>query len=466
MTTRLAWAAERLGRVLQTRSAPALLILGLGLAPAPGSAAPAPGAAAGASPPTAPPPPAADPAMVKAVEAYVRPLAGRGDLSGQLLITRRGRPVLERFYGRASVELNVPVNAATRFNVASVTKPMTIVIAIQLIQEGKLRVADSIARWIPDFPKGDSITVGMLLRHRSGIPHEVIPDSEAVRPFTAAEVVERARRLPLDFPPGSRESYSSGGFEVLARVLELASGQSYSQLLEERVTKPLEMSSTTGSDSRVLLAGRASAYVPGPRGLQNAPLEDFSRLVGAGSVWSTSRDLSRFVDGLVTGKLGEGARQSLVRQGHVDLNGRTGGFKAWAMWDSATQVGAYFVGNVSSGAPDALKRDVMKLAAGESVAPPSLPALSGLTPPTSELKRWEGDYQIENGGPKLAVRLHDGALWSNDWVMVPAKDGAMFSPRDYGTIRAISGSDGKVERLDWIQGGVVYKAPRVGRAAP
>jgi CubicO group peptidase (beta-lactamase class C family) len=413
-------------------------------------------------------PPAAgspDAAMVKAVEAYVRPLAERGDLSGQLLITRRGRPVLERYYGKANAELNVPVTATTRFNIASVTKPMTAVIAIQLIEEGKLAISDSIARWIPDFPKGDSITVDMLLRHRSGIPHEVIPDSEAVRPFSAADVVERAKKLPLDFPPGSQGSYSSGGYEVLARVLELASGRSYSELLEERVLKPLGMTSTGNADSRTLLSGRAAAYTPGPRGLQNAPLEDFSRLVGAGSVWSTTSDLSRFVDGLIAGKLGDGARVSFVRQGHVDLNGRTGGFKAWAMWDSATQVGAYFAGNVSSGAPDALKRDVMKLAAGQTVASPKLPALSGLVPAESELRRWEGDYRLENGGPKLAIRLHDGALWSNDWVMLPAKDGSMFSPRDYGTIRAVAGSDGKVSRLDWEQGGVVYKAPRTANSS-
>src|SRR5215831_2368566 len=414
---------------------PCAPILAAGLLALPmlsGAAAPASSAGTGSP----------DAAMVKAVEAYVRPLTDRGDLSGQLLITRHGRPVLERFYGRANSELDVPVTDRTRFNIASVTKPMTIVIAIELIQEGKLRVADSIARWIPDFPKGDSITVGMLLRHSSGIPHEVIPDSEAVRPFTAAEVAERAKRLPLDFPPGARESYSSGGFEVLARVLELASGSSYSQLLEERVLKPLAMTSTSGSDSRVMLPGRANGYVPGPRGLQNAPLEDFSRLVGAGSLWSTSRDLSRFVDGLVAGKLGEGARVLLVRQGRVDFNGRTGGFKAWAMWDSVSDVGAYFVGNVSTGAPDALKRDIMKLAAGQAVPPPVLPALSGLSPAEADLRRWEGDYQIENGGPHLAVRLRDGCLWSNNWVMVPARDGSMFSPNDYGTIRAVAGADG------------------------
>ena len=396
-----------------------------------------------------------------AIDAYTRPLAERGDLSGQLLVTRRGQTLVERCFGYANAELNTPVTPTTRFNVASVTKPMTATIAIQLATENKLRVEDPIRRWLPDFPKGDSITVSMLLRHRSGIPHEVIPDSESVRPFSAAGVAARAAKLPLDFPPGSRSSYSSGGYEVLARVLELASGRPYGQLLDERIFGPLAMTSSSNADSHVLLSGRANAYVPGPKGLENAPLQDFSSLVGAGSVWSTTRDLSRFVEALAQGKLGPGPRGSFVRDGVIDMNGRTGGFKAWAVWDSASGVGAYFCGNASTGAPDALKRDILKLAAGERIAPPAPPVLASAPPAPSELERWEGDYQLENGGPRLAVRLIGGVLYSNDWVMLATTDGAMYSPRDYGLIRAVAGADGKVTRLDWTQGGQVYPAPRI-----
>jgi CubicO group peptidase (beta-lactamase class C family) len=120
----------------------------------------------------------------------------------------------------------------------------------------------------PDFPKADSIRVTDLLHHTSGIPHETIPDSERTHPFTVAEVVERASRLPLDFSPGSRASYSSGGFEVLARVLELASGRTYAQLLEEHLFVPLGMTHSADADSRRLLPGRAQGYVPGPGGPQ------------------------------------------------------------------------------------------------------------------------------------------------------------------------------------------------------
>ncbi len=403
---------------------------------------------------------ATDPA-VRAIDSYTKAFVARGDLSGQLLVARKGRIVYERAFGWANAELRTPATAKTRYNIASVTKPMTAILAIQLIEEHKLSQSDTLARWFPDFPKAESISVSHLLKHRSGIPHETMPDSEMVRPFTAAEIVERAKKLPLDFSPGSRESYSSGGYEVLARVLELASGQSYAALLEQRIFKPLGMTHSSHADTRMLMPGRASAYVSGAHGVENAPLQDLSGIVGAGSVWSTAEDLHRFVQGILSGKLGQGPKLSYVRRGRLDFNGRTGGFKAWAMWDSTADVEAIFVGNVSSGAPDQLKRDILDLAAGKAVAPMALPALRSDQAPLAELRAWEGIYQIEHG-PRLELRVRDGALYSNDWALVPAADGSLFSPRDYGVIRGVKGVDGKLARLDWTQGKDTYPAPRVG----
>jgi CubicO group peptidase (beta-lactamase class C family) len=406
-------------------------------------------------------PPPTDAALARAIDAYVQPMVARGDLSGQLLVLRRGRTVAERNFGFANLELRAPVTAETRFNIASVTKPMTGVLAIQQIVAGRMSASDSIARWFPDFPKGDSITVSMLLRHRSGIPHELFPDSAMTRPISAAEDVERAKRLPLDFSPGARESYSSGGYEVLARVLERVSGRSYADLAADSIFKPLAMAHTGHVDSRRLVPGRASGYVPEPRGIENAPLEDFSALVGAGSVWSTARDLDRFVRAVVSGHLGEGPRLSYVRGGRLDFNGRTGGFKAWATWDSLSGIEAILVSNVASGAPDELKRAIPRLASGESVSPPAPPALGARVVPPDELRRWEGVYQIEHG-PRLEVRVRDGALYCNDWVLLPAADGTFYSPRDYGRVRGVAGAGGRLARLDWTQGDQVYSAPRVG----
>ncbi len=411
-----------------------------------------------ASPKSRPP---GDRALVQAIEASIQPLVAHGDLSGQLLVARHGRVLLERCYGQANAELGIAVTPETRFNIASVTKPMTTVLAIQLITQHRLGLHDSLSRWIPGFPNGDSIRVEHLLRHRSGIPHEVVPDSAMTRPFTAAEIVQRAMRLPLDFPPGSRNSYSSGGFEVLARVLELAGGRSYGELLEQRLFRPLCMTHSAHADSRGLLPGRAAPYVPGATGMENAALQDLSGLVGAGSVWSTARDLHRFVDAVLDGKLGEGPRQSFAGDGDLDFNGRTGGFKAWARWDSTSGVEAIFVGNYATGAPDALRADLAHIVRGEPVAPPLFPELRHTPAPESELRRWEGVYQIEHG-PRIELRVRDGVLYANDWVMQPTADGGLYSPRDYGTVKAVPGADAKLTRLDWRQGSEIYPAKRVG----
>jgi CubicO group peptidase (beta-lactamase class C family) len=342
----------------------------------------------------------------RAIDSYVQPLIARGDLSGQLLVARRGVILVERNYGYANWELRVPVTADTRFDIMSVTKPMTGTIAIQLLSERAFGLRDSIARWFPDFPKGDRIKVEHLLQHSSGIPHELVPDSEATRPRSAAEMVEIAKHRPLDFEPGSKSTYSSGGFAVLTRILELVTGKSYAQLLDERIFVPLGMKHSTDHDSRHLLPQRASAVVPGPRGNENAPFQDFSGIIGAGSVWSTARDLHLFVQGLVVGRLGLGPKYSYLRQGKIDFNGQGGASE-------------------------------------------------------EELRRAVGTFQLEDG-TKLVLRVHEGTLWSNDWVLLPQTKGGFFSPRDYGTVRPIASADGKIERLDWEQRGQLYPAPRVG----
>jgi hypothetical protein len=220
------------------------------------------------------------------------------------------------------------------------------------------------------------------------------------------------------------------------------------------------MDHTTDHDGGALLAGRAHAVVPGAGGLRNASYEDFSHIVGAGSVWSTARDLHRFVQGVVSGRLGRAAQASYVRGGKLDFNGIAGGFRAFCDWDSASGLEVVFVGNLHTGAPDLIRSTIAKLAAGETVAPASVPA-PALTPlPAPELARYEGTFVL-GSGTRLVLRVRDGALWANDWVLVPTRDGAFFSPRDYGTVRGVNGPDGTISRLDWEQRGTVYPAPRV-----
>lgn len=399
--------------------------------------------------------------LARDLDAWARPLVEAGHLSGQVLIADRDGILVERAYGFAQRELRVPVTAETRFCIASVTKPMTSMLAIQLMQERKLGYTDTLERWLPGLPSGGRITVEHLLRHRAGFPHRVTTDKDETRPMSAADMVEFARRCTLLFEPGSRTSYSSTGFSVLARVLELAGGRPYGELLRERLCEPLGMTHTSHADLRALMPDRAVSYVPGRIGLENAPLKDLSFLVGAGSVYSTARDLHRLAQAVASGRLGDAVRQSWVRDGRINWNGSTNGFRAFVDWDSASGIAIVFAGNVHTGAPDLLRKVVPRIVAGERVEPAARPEPPVARVSDEALRRCEGVYQLGNG-TRLEVRARDGWLFANEWTLAPLSDTRFFSLRDYGEVTVVLDAAGRPERLDWKVAGDSLPAPRIG----
>lgn len=396
------------------------------------------------------------------IDGYLQPFLDRGDLSGNLLVARGDEVVYERSFGMANHELDVSVKPDTRFNIASVTKPMTVIGLIQLAAQGKLSLDDPLAKWIPDFPRGDEITVGHLARHRAGIPHRVTEPWEESVPRTAAQMVELAKARPLTAKPGEGYNYSSGGFSVLARVLELAGGRPYGELLQEFVFGPAGMTRSLHTDARTVVDGRAAGYVPGPAGaVLNAPLQDLSFLIGAGSVFSTARDLHALVRAVRTGKFGPGAQQSFIDDNGLDWNGVTGGYRAFADWHRASDTTVVFVGNLQTGAGNRVRRDVPRIAAGEQVAPPVLPRIEVVVVPDDTLRRWEGIYELRPGSP-LRVQLDAGMLRVNEWILVPVGERRFFSPQDYAFVEVILDDTGRPLRLDWVTDDATHPCPRVG----
>jgi len=211
----------------------------------------------------------------------------------------------------------------------------------------------------------------------------------------------------------------------------------------------------------MILPNRAASYVSGATGISNAPLKDHSFLVGAGSVYPTARDLHLLRQAAVTGRLGDGIRGSTVRNGRIDWNGSSNGFRAFADWDSITGAEIVFTGNVHTGAPDLLRKAVARIVAGDKVAPaaPPRPAIVELS--DQVLRGYEGVYQLGNG-TRLEVRARNGHLLANDWATAPVSETRFFSLRDYGEVTVVLGTGGKVERLDWKVAGDTLPAPRVG----
>jgi CubicO group peptidase (beta-lactamase class C family) len=382
---------------------------------------------------------------VAEIDAYVKPLVAINQLSGVILASYNGEVIYEKAFGLAQAELGVPNRADTVFGIASVTKPMTVTVALRLIEEGKLGRQDKLSKWLPDFPKGEQITVEMLMLHRSGIPHRgTRPEEESLR-YTAADMVEKAKQVPLAFEPGEREMYSSLGYSVLARVLELAAGKSYAQLLQEYVFNPAGMKDSTDFNGERILPRRAQDYLLEPSGLVHPPLKDYSFLVGAGSVFSTADDVYRFGESVLNGTYGASVKKQLVDEGVFGENGVTNGFRCYVWVEK--DFGFVVISNLQSGANDLLVRDLRNILQDKPVSPPSPPNFSFSRLSAQQLREYVGAYKFPNFTNTIV--LEGDQLISGDYKIFPIGKDRFFRLADYATLTFLRNADGTIKGLGW-----------------
>ncbi len=190
-----------------------------------------------------------DPAKLEAAVAiYRKAVAEDTVMRGALLVVvKDGRVVLEESLGWHDVEARVPFTMDTLFHLASNTKAY-IGVAIQMLaEEGRLRLDDSVARWIPAFAEKEftGMTIKHLLTHTSGLPASpiLLPDTQKDSNLRA-EAARFGKQLKLVSKPGETFLYSNAGYNVLGAVIEAASNQSLAAFLRARIFEPLGMKNT------------------------------------------------------------------------------------------------------------------------------------------------------------------------------------------------------------------------------
>jgi CubicO group peptidase (beta-lactamase class C family) len=215
-----------------------------------------------------------------------------------VIVVRDGEVVLRKGYGLASVELGVPMPADAVFEIASVTKPFTAVAVLKLVERGKVRLEDEITQYLPDYPTHDAkITIEELLTHTSGVPSytETAQFPQHLRDdLTLNTLLARFKDKPLDFPPGTRWSYSDSGYVLLGAVIEKASGMSYGKFLQEEIFKPAGMASSRYGVNEEIVPRRVDAYERTADGFRRARYLSLTQGYSAGAILSTVDDLAAF----------------------------------------------------------------------------------------------------------------------------------------------------------------------------
>src|SRR5499426_4387632 len=166
-------------------------------------------------------------------------LAEKNKAMGSLTIAKDGKVLYTRAIGYAQVDgpTKKPLTAASRFHIGSITKTFTAAMILQLVEEGKLKLTDTLDKFFPQVPNARKITILQILSHRSGIPN-VRRDQATWKP---GEAVTKDEMLALivkgapEFEPDTKSSYSNSGYYLLGLLLEKLTGKPYDQALEQRI---------------------------------------------------------------------------------------------------------------------------------------------------------------------------------------------------------------------------------------
>ncbi|MGE3477203.1 MAG: serine hydrolase domain-containing protein [Rhodospirillaceae bacterium] len=254
----------------------------------------------------------ADRARVDAVAAaWVKAGKTPGMVVG---IASDGKMLHAKAFGFADIEHNVPMAVDSILRVGSLTKQFTSAALMQLVEQGKVKLDDPIAKFYPDFPRATEVTIRHLLAHTSGIfnyTSQDMPDAPKWRQaYTADEMIKRiaANDPPYDFAPGTAWRYSNSGYFIAGAIVEKASGERLRDYLQKNVIGKAGLSADTAldDDEREVLPRRAEGYdaVPGkPGAYVKGDFIAMSVPGGAGALRATAADLAAWHHALSTGKV-------------------------------------------------------------------------------------------------------------------------------------------------------------------
>lgn len=218
-----------------------------------------------------------DPDRLARIPARMQEFVDSGTIAGAVtLVARQGKVVSLEAVGYQHLETKTPMRTDSMFQIRSMTKPITAVGIMILLEEGRLLLSAPVDKFVPEFrdqmvvakreggkvlatkKPSRPITIMDLLTHTSGMPWPV-----SYRPLkTLAEHVAVLAREPLEFEPGAKFLYTDAGFDSLGRIIEVASGRPYEKFIEERVLRPLGMKDSSFFPPPEKYNRIASAYKP------------------------------------------------------------------------------------------------------------------------------------------------------------------------------------------------------------
>lgn len=246
--------------------------------------------------------------------------------NGTALVSIGDEVILSKGYGFSNIEDNEPMSVDKKFQIASVSKSFVAVSILQLMEQGKLALNDTVGKYLTDIPNGSSFTIHNLLTHTSGL----VADESLSNYSNKIEVEDLVARAfqpsNLRFEVGSTTSYSNLGYDLLGLIVEKASGLLYEDYLKKNIFEPLGMKDSGLNLDGKALGNMATAYNGGIEEGYNAKIFHPSFGYSSGGIHSTATDLHKYERALANNTLISKESYDLMAQTQTNIGSKEYGY--------------------------------------------------------------------------------------------------------------------------------------------
>jgi CubicO group peptidase (beta-lactamase class C family) len=237
--------------------------------------------------------PAATASGIDAAAAEV--LKATGVPSASVAVVQGGKVAYVKAYGMARLEPPMPAEPGMQYSIGSISKQFTAAVVLLLVQDGKLKLDDSVGKYLPGLTRANEVTIRQVLSMTSGYqdfwPEDYVMTS-MMKPATPQQILDTWAKKPLDFEPGTQWQYSNTNYVVAGRIAEIAGGKPLIEQLQERIFRPLKMTAVFNSDASRLPAGDPTGYYQHALApLRPAPQEGQGWMFAAGELAMPASDL-------------------------------------------------------------------------------------------------------------------------------------------------------------------------------
>lgn len=352
------------------------------------------------------------------IDALITKQFSNSSTGVSVLVAKDGQPIYQNAFGLAHVDEAQKMTPNHVFEIGSISKQFTAVAILMLEEQGKLKVTDTITKYLPDYPMGkEPITIHHLLNHTSGIKsYTSMPTLRLIakKNISPTDLIDFFKHQPTDFSPGEKYKYNNSGYIILGHIIEVVSNQSYEDYIEKNIFETLKMTASYYGHKSENIPNRAKGYKETNGEYVEADFINMSLPYAAGALMSTTSDLLKWNNALINNTLiskssyekatngsylnsgkqidyGYGLQKKTINGSKsIEHGGSIFGYKSMGVYLPEEKVYVIALSNCGCKSPTLLTKKIAALAVNN----PFPEVKDAITLNNEELQKWSGAYQF------------------------------------------------------------------------